>query len=157
MAVLTQQQVVSAPASEVRNLLMDPSRIPDFTQVRSVAASAPRLAVGVTWRNRGATLKLPSWDSSKVTEVSEDLIRWHTRSMVLGVIPVGADWSYTLAPADGGTRVTNAFERVTMFGLPVGPLIKAPFLPMLYLARGAMLAGRKRLAAVLSPSTATAV
>jgi hypothetical protein len=31
-----------------------------------------------------------------------------------------------------------------MFGLPVGPLIRAPFLPMSYLARGAMMAGEKK-------------
>jgi hypothetical protein len=70
--------------------------------------------------------------------------------MVLGVIPVGADWSYALRAVQGGTEVTHTFERVTMFGLPVGPMIKAPFLPMLYLARGAMMAGEKKLAQVLA-------
>jgi hypothetical protein len=151
MAVLSRMIVAPATPDAVRKVLISVERIPDYTQVASVRdASAKELAAGATWKNRGATLKLPSWDSSRVTEVTADRIAWHTRSMVLGIIPVGADWSYTIKPAQGGTEVTNTFERVSMFGLPVGALIKAPFLPMLYLARGAMMAGEKKLAQTLA-------
>ncbi len=150
MAVLTRQQTIAASPDRVHQVLTDLGQLPNRTQVSSVKpVSGSRIETGTTWKNRGATLKLPSWDSSRATEVTPNRIAWRTRSMVLGVIPVGANWSYDLRAVEGGTQVTHTFERVTMFALPVGPLIKAPFLPMVYLARGAMMAGEKKLAQVL--------
>ncbi len=155
MPVLMRRQTVTASLDQVRQLLTDLNRLPDRTQVSSVTmVSGSRLEAGATWKNRGATLKLPSWDTSKATEVTPTKIAWRTRSMVLGVIPVGANWSYALRSVDGGTEITHTFERVTMFALPVGPLIKAPFLPMVYLARGAMMAGEKKLAQALGSGSA---
>ena len=145
MPVLTRRITVSAPLASVRQTLTTVDRIPEYTEIGGVrSASDAQMVAGTTWKNRGATLKLPSWDSSTVREVSDNRIAWHTRSMVLGLIPVGADWSYSLEPSGSGTAITDTFESVTMFGLPIGPLIKAPFLPMLYLARGAMMAGEKK-------------
>ncbi|MBI4199481.1 MAG: SRPBCC family protein [Chloroflexi bacterium] len=146
MPVLTRQVTVPAPVEAVSQLLTNAQRLPEYTQVSGAKEGPPGPVVaGARWKNRGATLKLPSWDSTTVQEVTNQRIAWHTRSMVLGFIPVGADWSYTLEKATGGTTITNTFERVTMFGLPVGALIKAPFLPMVYLARGSMMASEKRL------------
>lgn len=150
MPVLTRQQTIAASPDRVHQVLTDLGQLPNRTQVSSVKpVSGSRMETGTTWKNRGATLKLPSWDTSRAFEVTPNRIVWHTSSMVLRMIPVGADWSYTLRPAQGGTEITHTFERVTMFGLPIGPLVKAPFLPMLYLARGAMMAGEKKLAKVL--------
>jgi hypothetical protein len=146
MAVLKHVVSVTAPMDKVHQLLTSVGRIPDYTQVRKTGGpSAAQLAVGATWKNRGTTLKMPSWDSTTVKEASPRRIAWHTRSMVLGMIPVGADWSYTLEQTGAVSTVTNTFERVTMFGLPVGPLIKSPVLPMVYLARGSMMASGKKL------------
>jgi hypothetical protein len=158
MPVLIRRQTVTASLEQVRQLLTDLNRLPDRTQVSSVkiVSGPPRLEVGTAWKNRGATLKLPSWDTSRATEVSPARIAWHTQSMVLGMIPVGADWSYALRSVQGGSEITHTFEHVTMFGLPVGPLIKAPFLPMVYLARGAMMAGEKKLARALGNGTPAA-
>ena len=63
--------------------------------------------------------------------------------MVLGMIPVGADRSYDLRSAQGGIEITQTFEHVTMLGLPIGPLVKARLLPMLYLAPPAMTGGQE--------------
>ena len=146
MPVLTYEVSVSAPVEKVHQLLASAGRVPDYSQVRKTSGGAStQITPGTTWKNRGATLKLPSWDSTTVKEVSPRRIAWHTRSMVLGMIPVGADWSYTLAQTGAGTTVTNTFERVTMFGLPVGALIKSPVLPMVYLARGTMMASGTKL------------
>ena len=156
MPVLVRRQTTRAALDTVTRVLTDVARIPERTEVPAIReASGSQVVTGATWKNRGATLKLPSWDSSRVTEVTPQRIAWHTRSMVLGLILVGADWSYTLKPVDAGTEITHTFERVTMFGLPVGLLIKAPFLPMVYLARGAMMAGEKKLDRVLSEGAST--
>jgi uncharacterized membrane protein len=155
MAVMTRQYTVDASVEQVRDLVTDLSRISQFTEVSKVSSdSAPRMTPGARWKNRGATLKLPSWDSSTATEVTDNRIRWHTRSMVLGVIPVGADWSTTIHDDHGRAEVTNTFEKATMFGIPIGALVKAPFLPMRYLAQGAIMAGEKRLTDTLT-KTAT--
>jgi hypothetical protein len=147
MAVLTRTIIVRAPLSSVHELLTEIPRIPDYTQVGRVKSNDRQMVAGTRWSNEGATLKIPSHDSSIAREVSDTRIAWHTRSMVLRIIPVGADWSYALEASGQGTRITSTFEKATMFGLPIGPLIRAPFLPMLYLARGAMMAGEKKLLA----------
>ena len=149
MPVLTRQFSVPKPIEAAYQFLATVQRIPEYTQVPGINGGSPApLAAGARWKNRGATLKMPSWDTTTVKEVTRGRIAWHTRSMVLGIIPVGADWSYTLeTPAGGGptTTITNTFEAVTMFGLPVGAMIKAPFLPMVYLARGTMMASEAKL------------
>ncbi len=150
MPVLARRFTVSAPLEKVHLLLTSAQKLPEYTQVSGSkdAPSAP-ISAGASWKNRGATLKMPSRDSTTVKEATQERIAWHTRSMVMRLIPVGADWSYTLERTAQGTTITNTFERVTMFGLPVGPLIKAPFLPMLYLARGSMMASEKKLKGTL--------
>lgn len=146
MPVLTRKVAVSVPVERVYQLLTSVQRLPEYTQVSGATGASPaQITGGARWKNRGATLKMPSWDSTTVKEVTNQRIAWHTRSMVLGLIPVGADWSYALEKTAGGATITNTFERVTMFGLPVGPLIKTPVLPMVYLARGSMMASEKKL------------
>jgi len=113
MPVLVRRQTTRAALDTVSRLLIDVARIPERTEVPAIReASGSQLTPGTTWKNRGATLKLPSWDSSRVTEVTPQRIAWHTRSLVLGLIPVGADWSSTLKPVDAGTQITHTFERV---------------------------------------------
>ena len=145
MPVLTRKVIVSASLEKVNEMLTSLERLPEHTQVSGAKGGPARITVGARWKNRGATLKMPAWDSTTVTELTNQRVAWHTRSIVLGIIPVGAHWSYTLEKTTGGTAITNTFERVTMFGLPAGPLIKAPFLPMVYLARWSMMASEKRM------------
>jgi hypothetical protein len=151
MAVLTRRITVAAPLEKVHQLLTSPQRLPEYTEVSGTRGTVPvQFTAGARWKNRGATLKLPAWDSTTVLAVTNERIAWHTRSMALGVIPVGANWSYSLEKTAQGTTITNTFERVTMFGLTVGLLIRAPFLPMVYLARGSMMASEKKLKETLA-------
>ncbi len=153
MPVLTRKVTVPASVEKVHQLLTSGQRLQDYTEVPGGPTGlVGQIVAGAHWKNRGATLKLPSWDTTTVKEITNERISWHTRSMVLGVIPVGADWSYRLEKAAEGTTITNAFERVSMFGLPVGLLIKAPILPMVYLARGSMMDSEKRLKKTLGSS-----
>ena len=95
------------------------------------------------------TMAMPTLDINTVTEVTDARIALTTRSMVLGFIPSEIRWSYALEAADGGTRVTHNMERVNMVGVPFGGVVKLPFLPLLYMARGAMMGGMKKLAQTL--------
>ena len=48
--------------------------------------------------------------------------------------------SHVLDGDGEGTRVINTLESAFMLGVPIGALVKLPFLPFLYLARGTMMA-----------------
>ena len=95
-------------------------------------------------------MRMPTSDITTVTEVSETRIAWTTRSMLLGFIPSVMYWSYTLEGTDDVTRVINTLERVFMVGIPIGLLVKLPFLPFLYLAGGTMMDSEKKLVKTLS-------
>ncbi|HEY7269448.1 MAG TPA: hypothetical protein VH951_06445, partial [Dehalococcoidia bacterium] len=61
MSVLETTYEVNATPDQVFDLITDLSRISESTQVRKVTPnSAARMAAGATWKNRGATLKLPA-------------------------------------------------------------------------------------------------
>jgi hypothetical protein len=93
---------------------------------------------------------MPTSDTTTVTEVSENRIGWTTRSKLLGFIPSQMYWSCNLEGNDDGNRVINTLERVFMMGVPIGFLVKLPFLPFLYLGRGTMMASEKKLVRTLS-------
>ena len=56
-----------------------------------------------------------------------------------------------LEGSDSGTRVANILERVSMMGLPIGLLVKLPFLPFPYMVRSTMTASEKKLLHSLNP------
>ena len=151
MAVLTREVSVSVPMEKVRDLLTSLPRISEFTEVRGVTGDPlAKITVGTTWKNPGVTMLMPTSDITTVTDVSETRIAWTTRSMLLGFIPSQMYWSYNLEGNDDGTRVINTLERVFMMGIPIGFLVKLPFLPFLYLVRGTMMASEKKLLRTLS-------
>ena len=151
MAVLTREVSVSVPMEKVRDLLTSLPRISEFTEVRGVTGDPlAKITVGTTWKNPGVTMLMPTSDITTVTDVSETRIAWTTRSMLLGFIPSQMYWSYNLEGNDDGTRVINTLERVFMMGVPIGFLVKLPFLPFLYLVRGTMMASEKKLLRTLS-------
>ena len=136
---------------KVRDLLTSLPRVSEITEVRAVIGEPPaKITVGATWKNPGVTMLMPTSDTTTVTDVSETRIAWTTRSLLLGFIPAQIYWSYSLQGNDHGTRVINTLERVFMMGVPIGLLVKLPFLPFLYLARGTMMASEKKLVRTLS-------
>ena len=151
MTVLTREISVPVSMEKVRDLLASLPRLSEFTEVRAVTGEPPaKFTVGTTWKNAGVTMHMPTSDITTVTEVSETRIAWTTRSMLLGFIPSRMYWSYNLEGNDDSTRVINTLERVFMMGVPIGLLVKLPFLPFLYLARGTMMASEKKLVRTFS-------
>ena len=94
---------------------------------------------------------LPTSDTTTVTDLTETRIAWTTRSMLLGFVPTQMNWAYNLEGSDSGTRVANILERVSMMGLPIGLLVKLPFLPFPYMVRSTMTASEKKLLHSLNP------
>ena len=151
MSVLSREFDASASIEHVRDLLTTLPKLSEYTEVRGITGDAPEeFAVGTTWKNSGVTMGMPTSDISTVIELSETLIAWTTWSKLLGLIPTQMYWSYTLESKDDGTRVINTLERVYMMGVPIGILVKLPFLPFLYLARGTMMASERKLVRTLS-------
>ena len=153
MSVLSRDFSVSAPIEEVHDLLTSLPRLSEFTEVRGIAGESPaEFTVGTTWKNSGVTMGMPTSDVSTVTEASDARIAWTTRSKLFGLIPSQMFWSYNLESEDDGTRVINHLERVFMMGVPIGILVRFPFLPFLYLARGTMMASEESLVRTFSSS-----
>ena len=151
MPVLTREFSVPVSIEKVRELLTSLSRLSEFTEIRTVAGEPPaKMTVGTTWKNRGTTMLMPTSDTTTVTDVSETRVAWTTRSMLLGLVPSRVYWSYNFEGDHDGTRVINTLERVFMMGVPIGSLVKLPFLPFLYLARGTMMASETKLVRTLS-------
>lgn len=144
MPVLVHEVSVSTPIVKVHDLLTSLPRLSEFTEVRGFSGEAPaKITVGATWKNPGVTMHMPTSDTTTVTEVSENRIVWTTRSKLFGFIPSQMHWSHVLDGDGEGTRVINTLESAFMLGVPIGALVKLPFLPFLYLARGTMMASGK--------------
>ena len=136
MSVLIREISVPVSMEKVRDLLTSLPRISEFTEVRGVTGEPPaKITIGTTWKNPGVTMLMPTSDITTVTDLSDTRIAWVTRSLLLGLIPSQIYWSYNLEGNVEGTRVINTLERVFMMGVPIGLLVKLPFLPFLYLAR----------------------
>jgi hypothetical protein len=151
MSVLTREISVPLSMKNVHDLLTSLPKLSEFTEVRGVTGEPPpKIIVGTTWKNRRVTMLMPTSDTTTVTDVSETRIAWTTRSMLLGFIPSQMYWSYNLEGNDDGTKVINNLERVFMMGVPFSLLVKLPFLPFLYLARGTMMASERKLVRTLS-------
>lgn len=113
--VVRRSVVVAAPASEIFDVLADPSRhheIDGSGTVRSPSESAPeRLSKGAKF---GMSMKhlVPYRMTNTVVEFTEnEQIAWRHMG--------GHIWRYSLEAADGGTKVTEEFD---------GRPSKAPFL-----------------------------
>ena len=151
MTVLTREISVPVSIERVRDLLASLPRLSEFTEVRAITGEPPAtITVGTTWKNPGVTMHMPASDITTATDVSETRIVWTTRSMLLGFIPSKMCWSYSIEGNDDGTRVINTLESVFMMGVPIGFLVKLPFLPFLYMARGTMMASAMKLVRTLS-------
>ena len=151
MSVLTREISVPVSMEKVREVLTSLPRISEFTEVRGLIGEPPaKITIGTTWKNPGVTMLMPTSDTTTVTDLSETRIAWTTRSLLLGFIPSQIHWSYNLEETGEGTRVINTLERVSMMGVPIGRLVKLPFLPFLYLARGTMIASAKKLVLTLN-------
>ncbi len=112
---------IPAPPDEIFDLLADPGRHADIDgsgTVERARSGGRRLSLGDSF---GMDMRLGTSYSTKnvVVEFEEDrLIAWQTRAappvdQVLG----GRIWRYELAPADGGTFVTETWD-VTTEALP---------------------------------------
>jgi hypothetical protein len=146
MPVLVHEVSVSVSIVNVRDLLTSLPRLSEITEVRDFSGEAPaKITVGTTWKNPGVTMHMPTSDTTTVTEVSENHVAWTTRSKLFGFIPSQMPWSYILDGNGDGTRVINTLESAFMLGVPIGTLVKLPFLPFLYLARGTMMASGEKL------------
>jgi hypothetical protein len=104
--VVSASRFVPAPASAIFDLLADPANHPLIDgsgSVKAVASSAPsRLSLGATF---GMDMKVgvPYKITNTVVEFEEDhLLAWRHFG--------GHVWRYRLAPADGGTEVTEEFD-----------------------------------------------
>lgn len=113
--VLTVERVISAPASEIFDLLADPARHRDIDgsgTVRDAKGGSERLHLGSKF---GMSMKagIPYSMISEVVEFEEDrLIAWQTKPPVRLMQPFigGRIWRYELQPVEGGTRVRESWD-----------------------------------------------
>ena len=151
MSVIIREFSVRVSMDKVHDLLTSLPRLSEFTEVRGVTGEPPaKITVGATWENPGVTMLMPTSDITTVTEVSDTRIAWTTRSLILGFIPSQMNWSYNIDDNGDGTRVINTLERVSMMGLPIGLMVKLPFLPFLHLVRSTMKASETKLVRTLN-------
>ena len=151
VSVITREFSVSVSMEKVHDLLTSLPRLSEFTQVRGITGEpTAKITVGATWENPGVTMLMPTSDITTVTDVSETRIAWTTRSMILGFIPSQMNWSYNIDDNGDRTRIINTLERVSMMGLPIGLMVKLPFLPFLHLVLSTMKACETKLVQTLS-------
>ena len=119
--VITATAVIPAPPSVVFAILADPrqhARIDGSGTVRGTVSGPERLSLDAEFgmsMKQGAPYKI----KNRVVEFEEDrLIAWRH----LGL----HRWRYELAPADGGTRVTESWD-LTHYPRPLRPVMRALF------------------------------
>jgi len=112
--VVTVERFIPAPASQIFDLLADPSRHQDIDgsgTVRRARGSAERLQLGSRF---GMSMKLgvPYVMESTVIEFEENRrVAWQTRGpTAVGRLVGGRIWRYELEPQDGGTLVRESWD-----------------------------------------------
>ena len=102
---------VGAPAPEVFALVTDVERLPEWNRIiTKVVERPPTLGPNAEWvvelRSMGS-----SWKSrSRVLALDADARRFSYRSQTDDGNPSYGDWSWTIADADDGSRVTVTWE-----------------------------------------------
>ena len=114
--VVTVERLIPAPASEIFDLIADPSRHRDIDGSGTVRAAkgageGQKVSLGSTF---GMSMKmgLPYSMSSTVIEYEEDrLLAWQTRGPgPIGKLVGGRIWRYELEPVEGGTLVKETWD-----------------------------------------------
>lgn len=111
---VTVERLIPASASEIFDLIADPSRHQDIDgsgTVRSAKGGSERLALGSTF---GMAMKMgmPYSMQNTVIEFEENrLLAWQTRGPGrIGSHVGGRIWRYELEEADGGTLVKESWD-----------------------------------------------
>lgn len=112
--IVSVERFISAPASEIFDLIADPSRHKDIDgsgTVRDARGSTERLRMGSTF---GMSMKMgvPYAMESTVIEFEEDRrLAWQTRGPTfIGKLVGGRVWRYELEPGEGGTLVRETWD-----------------------------------------------
>ena len=112
--IVTVERLIPASASDIFDLIADPSRHQDIDgsgTVRSAKGGSERLALGSTF---GMSMKMgmPYSMQNTVIEFEENrLLAWQTRGPGrIGSLVGGRIWRYELEEADGGTLVKESWD-----------------------------------------------
>lgn len=112
--IVTVERFIPAAASEIFDLIADPSRHKDIDgsgTVRDARGSTERLRMGSTF---GMSMKMgvPYAMESTVVEFDEGRrLAWQTRGpTVIGKLVGGRVWRYELEPREGGTLVRETWD-----------------------------------------------
>ena len=112
--IVTVERLIPASASDIFDLIADPSRHQDIDgsgTVRSAKGGSERLALGSTF---GMAMKMgmPYSMQNTVIEFEENrLLAWQTRGPGrIGSHVGGRIWRYELEEADGGTLVKESWD-----------------------------------------------
>ena len=112
--IVSVERFIPAPASEIFDLIADPSRHKDIDgsgTVRDARGKPERLRMGSRF---GMSMKMgvPYAMESTVVEFEEDRrLAWQTRGPTfIGKLVGGRVWRYELEPGDGGTLVRETWD-----------------------------------------------
>ena len=125
--VVTVERVIPAPASEIFELLANPSRHRDIDGSGTVrdpkGDTVERLELGSEF-GMSMVMGLPYSMKSTVVEFEPDRrIAWQTRGHGIGRGLGGRIWRYELEPAEGGTLVRESWD-ITQESALTRPLIR---------------------------------
>jgi uncharacterized protein YndB with AHSA1/START domain len=125
--VVTVERVIPAAASEIFELLADPSRHRDIDGSGTVrdpkGPTDERLELGSEF-GMSMVMGLPYSMKSTVVEFEPDRrIAWQTRGHGLGRNVGGRIWRYELEPTEGGTLVRESWD-ITQESALTRPLIR---------------------------------
>ncbi len=112
--IVSVERFIPAAASEIFDLIADPSRHKDIDgsgTVRDARGTTERLRMGSTF---GMSMKMgvPYAMESTVIEFEEDRrLAWQTRGPTfIGKLVGGRVWRYELEPGEGGTLVRETWD-----------------------------------------------
>ncbi len=99
---------VEATPRAVFDFITDVSRLPEWnTAIEAVVAQPAALAEGAEWTVRMHPAHAPRWGSvSRVVELSRDRGRFAYQTRNADGNPSYSQWSWVMAPGDGGADVT---------------------------------------------------
>jgi uncharacterized protein YndB with AHSA1/START domain len=125
--VVTVERVIPAPASEIFELLANPSRHREIDGSGTVrdpkGDTVERLELGSEF-GMSMVMGLPYSMKSTVVEFEPDRrIAWQTRGHGIGRNLGGRIWRYELEPAEGGTLVRESWD-ITQESALTKPLIR---------------------------------
>lgn len=112
--VVSVERLIPAPASEIFDLIADPTRHRDIDgsgTVRDARGTVERLRLGSRF-GMSMVMGLPYAMESTVIEFEEGRrLAWQTRGpTVIGRLVGGRIWRYELEPVEGGTLVRESWD-----------------------------------------------